>query len=189
MQNQIGTFQAIGTETLELEEEVCSLANGLGIVAAIIAFVSLVPVAPYLAWWSASGPGWTLSLFPWGISGAGMATPSEYWWGYTAMVFIGLAGVLGLVGSVIGKPGKGVLAGAGLLGLLSIIVFVAGFVTNVTRGSELLFYNGPDGSAYLYGGFWLALIAAILLFVASARHPKAPSAAPAPAPAPAPPTA
>jgi len=179
MQNHIGTFQAIGTETLELEEEECGLANALGIVAAIIAFVSLVPFEPYLAWWSASGPGGTLSLFPWGISGAGMAVPSEYWWGYTAMVFIGLAGVLGLVGSVIGKPGKGLLAVAGLLGLLSVIVFVAGFI-NAMGGTQLLFYSSGGVSAYLYGGFWLALIAAILLFVASARHPKAPSAAPAP---------
>lgn len=155
------------------------MANALGIVAAIIAFVSLVPVAPYLAWWSASGPSptpWTLSLFPWGVSGSGMVPPSEYWWGYTAMAFIGLAGVLGLVGSVIGKPGKGVLAVAGLLGLLSVIVFVAGFVMNLPGGSQFLFYSGPDGSAYLYGGFWLALIAALLLFVASAKHPKAPSA-------------
>jgi len=111
-----------------------------------------------------------------------MIPPSEYWWGYTAMAFIGLAGVLGLVGSVIGKPGKGVLAVAGLLGLLSVIVFVAGFVMNVPNGSQYLFYSSGGVSAYLYGGFWLALIAAILLFVASARHPKAPSAAPAPAP-------
>jgi len=57
---------------------------------------------------------------------------------------------------------------------------VAGFATDPLYGSQYLFYSAPGVSAYLYGGFWLALIAALLLFVASAKHPKAPAAAPTP---------
>jgi len=127
----------------------------------------------------------------------------DLWFGWVALVLIGEAGIAGIVGSVIvGKIGKIILIVAGILALLSIIIFPAGIQSNLSVGPPVpdagafwkelgLFSSGSltemgiswDYSSYLSFGFWLALAAAIIAFISSLKHPVAPPPAP-----PAPPT-
>jgi len=111
------------------------------------------------------------------------------------LALIVVAGIAGIVGSVIvGKTGKIVLTVAGVLALLSIIIFAEGLQNELSKEApapgfpELsLFSNGVysvmgvlsmDYSTYLNFGFWLALVAAIIAFISSLKHPMTPPAAP-----------
>jgi tellurite resistance protein TehA-like permease len=86
---------------------------------------------------------------------------------------------------------------AGILALLSIIIFAIGLqgelstavpvaglpeVGLFSSGSYSLLGVSMDYSTYLTFGFWLALIAAIIAFVASTMHPVAPLPTPPPPP-------
>jgi len=98
------------------------------------------------------------------------------------------------VGSlIVGKNGKMILVIAGILALLSIIIFAVGLqgeFSDLTAagypGDIGLFSSGSwsfmgatmDYSTYLTFGFWLALVAAILAFISLVKHPMVPPAAP-----------
>jgi len=201
--------------------------NYIGIVAGIIAFISLV-----LPWWTMPLSGTiTVEFMEVEMSGdisvytydarvtmeamgfketESMVDDFSIWYGYVALALIVIAGVAGIVGSlIVGKNGKMILVVAGTLALLSIIIFAAGLdhelvtpqeatgepeLTNVrASGSFGLFSSGSfsadvpgmgsmefDYSTYLTFGFWLALVAAIIAFVSLLKHPMAPPPAPPP---------
>lgn len=86
-----------------------------------------------------------------------------------------------------------ILIVAGILALLSIIIFAAGLQGELSKAPPVsgfpevgLFSSGSwsfmgasmDYSSYLSFGFWLALIAAILAFISLLKHPMAPPVAP-----------
>lgn len=178
--------------------------NYVGIVAGVIAFVSLA-----LPWWtmtmSAEAMGITFSadasvyLYQATASamGASATVTMELWFGWAALALIVIAGVGAIVGSlIIGKTGKMILIVAGMLALLSVIVFAAGLQNELSKAPAVsgfpeagLFSSGSwsfagasmDYSCYLTFGFWLALIAAIMTFISLSKHPLAPLPTP-PAP-------
>ena len=170
--------------------------NIIGIIGAILAFITLA-----LPWWtctiSAGAMGMTLSfdvtvsLYEAKATAMGMSqtAPLDIWYGKVALALIIVAGILAIVGSVT-RFGKKLLAGGGVLALISIIVFAVGLNDDLSRTSPVP--NAPSGfpqiglfssgsfdymgfsysySSYLTYGFWLALIAAILMFVAIVKAP------------------
>jgi len=186
--------------------------NYIGIVAGVVAFISLA-----LPWWtmtmSAEAGGMTMSMdvsiYPYqartSVMGVSQTFNMELWFGWAALALIALAGIAGIVGSVlVAKTGKTLLMVAGILALLSIIIFAVGLQGELSTAVPVaglpevgLFSSGSfdfgagifmDYSTYLTFGFWLALIAAIIAFVASTMHPVAPLPTPPPPPATAPPT-
>jgi len=164
--------------------------NVLGIISAILAFISLA-----LPWWtcSVSYPGYTgsVSVYLWGALGeAGVLIPftaagplQNYAFPiYLSLIFVLISGVCGLaVNLSAGKRGKMLLAVAGALATLSIVMFAVDLQLFLTRVyTEIrVFYSGTGGfgsqhsiSASLSFGFWVALVAAIIAFVAYIRYPK-----------------
>ncbi|NIV93853.1 hypothetical protein GWN42_13925 [candidate division KSB1 bacterium] len=178
--------------------------NYIGIVAGIIAFISLA-----LPWWtmtmSAEAMGMSvstdLSVYPYQAKASAMGISAtvtmELWFGWMALVLIVIAGIAGIVGSlIVGKRGKMTLTVAGILALLSILVFVAGLQGELSKAPPVsgypevgLFSSGSwsfmgasmSYSSYLTFGFWLALIAAIIAFISLSKHPTVPEA-PSPTP-------
>jgi hypothetical protein len=160
--------------------------NFIGIVAGILAFVSLA-----LPWWTmgitVQTVSFSISVYLYQItSSLGGAAVAGGWYTYTALAFVVIGGLLAIVGSVTAL-GKKMLLGGGVLALLSIIVFAVGLQMDIssstlgTAGVGLFSsgtYLGYSYSSYLSFGFWLALVAAIIAFVAFAKHPTA--AAPPP---------
>jgi len=145
--------------------------------------------------------------------GFSMDIPMNFWFGSTTLALVILGGILGIIGSIILDKGKTVLAIGGVLTLLSIIVFAAGLQSEFSKAGGLsipspvpggepleiptigLFSSGTwnimgttvNYSSYLSFGFWLALIAAIIIFVAMKKAagagpitPVAPAAPPPP---------
>lgn len=154
--------------------------NYVGIVGAILAFVSIA-----LPWWteSALGLSYDLKLYDAGTLGSTL----NYWYGWVALVFVLLGGLLGLAGSVMSN-GKKIVMGGGILALIAIIVFPVGFQMDLMRlNATIGIFNSGTISAYLSYGFWLALVAAIIMLVAM-RYPKPTAQAPSPSPSPPPPT-
>jgi len=175
--------------------------NYIGIVAGIIAFISLA-----LPWWtmtmSAEAMGMKISadvsVYPYQATasaiGVSQTVTMELWFGWAALALIIIAGVAGTVGSVIvGKNGKMILVVAGIFALLSIIIFAAGLQSELSKEAPVsgfpevgLFSSGSYSfmevsmgySAYLTFGFWLALVAAIIAFISLLKHPIAPQPAP-----------
>jgi len=182
--------------------------NYVGIVGAIVAFVSLA-----LPWWvmnfsgsflgtSVSGQA-TVNLYQASASAMGTSVPISLnlWYGWTALAFVVIGALLSLAGSIITRRRKAFLAAGGVLVLLSIIVFAVGLQNQISSGSlstgfpnVSLFSSGSfsyssvtvNYSTYLTFGFWLALVAAIIMFVAIVI--KSPYEMPPPEPSPAPPT-
>jgi len=151
--------------------------NILGVVSAILAFISLA-----LPWWvlTVEGLG-TVSFYPWGVTGGWAAMAGYALAIYSALILIVISGVLGLIGSAkIGGRGRTFVLVAGILAILSVVIFAGGlqsFVASVFIKVKSLFYSGPynggyTASAYLSFGFWLALVAAIIAFVAYLKYPK-----------------
>jgi hypothetical protein len=140
----------------------------------------------------------TLYLYQAKVSILGISTgASNPWYASTALAFLVLSGLLGLTGSVIANGRRIVLALGGILALFSIIVFAAGLQNDISNGAvggyptgASLFSSGSYSllgmpisySAYLSFGFWLALVAAILMFAALKRKPA--EAIPPPQPSP-----
>jgi len=128
--------------------------NYVGIVGAIVAFVS-VP----LPWWSWSSSGLSgdVKLFDPGILNLNI------WYGWVALLFVLLSGLLGLAGSMM-PNGKKILLGGGILALMAIIIFPIGFQMDLTR------LDAPFGifssGTYPTYGFLLELLAAIIMFLA-----------------------
>jgi hypothetical protein len=174
-------------------------ANIIGLVGGILAFVSLA-----LPWWTMSvssfGISMDVSVYPYmaGMSGLDLSAGISLWYGWVALALIIVGGLLGIVGSL--KPDKAkMLSVGGALALVSIIIFAVGLQLDFssipsTEGSPALaLFGGSSVSvsgydisyfAYLSFGFWIALVAAIVMFIASRKKPVEAVAAPPPPPPP-----
>jgi hypothetical protein len=162
--------------------------NYVGIVGAIIAFVSIA-----LPWWtySESGVSFDLKLYD-----QGSLTTLNIWYGWVALLLVVIGGLLGLAGSVMSN-GKKIVLGGGILTLIAIILFPVGLQADLMRLNLPfgVFFSGTVYSAsvstYLTYGFWLALVAAIIMLVAMLYQKPTPQAPPAslpPTPSSPPPT-
>ena len=150
--------------------------NRFGLISAILAFNSLA-----LPWWKFVRPdGWIL-LFPWGAETWQLGiTLGDYSSAiYVALTFILISGFLGLLGSLVfGKRGRAFLATAGISTTLSVITFAIGLESFLTRVHLHTFYSTLIELAYLSSGFWVALGAVMVAFIALIRHRTTPSATP-----------
>jgi hypothetical protein len=162
--------------------------NYVGIVGALLAFVSIA-----LPWWTESlfGFNYDLKLFD-----QGNFPTLNYWYGWLALLLLVIGGILGLAGSVMSNGKKTVMGGA-ILALIAIIIFPIGLQTDLMRLNAPfgVFFSGTISgvgySTYLSYGFWFALVAAIIMFVAvlySKPTPEAPSPPPSQPPPPPPST-
>jgi len=125
------------------------------------------------------------------------STAMNMWFAQITLYLILVGGILAIVGGVIsGKIGRNTLIFAGVLFLLSIIVYAYGLQSELLKLTDELInypynlkdfpriqlfsfgaYSHPDYpvpswdySSYLYVGFWLDLIATILAFMSARRH-------------------
>jgi hypothetical protein len=162
--------------------------NYIGIIAGILAFISIA-----LPWWtltiSAGGEislSSDISVYLYQVTSAGLSITLNTWYTWAALALVIVGGILSIVGSVT-AIGKKLLLGGGVLALLSIIIFAVGLQMDITSTSlgeagVGLFssgsYMGASYSSYLSYGFWIALVAAIIAFVAFAKHPTEAAAAP-----------
>lgn len=160
----------------------CLKPNYIGIVGGILAFISLA-----LPWWtlSMSTTGVPISVdvsvYLYQVTTAGLTVTMELWYAWAALAFVIIGGLLGIVGSVTALGRKLLIAG-GVLALLSIIIFAAGLQNELSKipvtgiglfssGSYSYMGVSLNYSTYLSFGFWLALVAAIIMFVASRKKP------------------
>jgi len=104
------------------------------------------------------------------------------WYGWAALALIIVGGILGIAGSLFTK-GRIVILGGGLFALLAIVIFAVGLQSELSQPlatgfpQASLFSSGSYGSdfgslnymTYLSYGFWIALVSAIIMFVASGR--------------------
>jgi len=158
-------------------------ANYIGILGAVIAFVSLV-----LPWWSMTlsssvvGASFSfdanLYLYQLANSVADFSLANS-WYAWAALALVLIGAILALAGSLMEK-GRMLLAGGGVLEIVAMVIFAVGLMTDLSGIAEFvgigLFSNisvfGANVSTYLSYGFWLALVAAIMMFAASAWRPK-----------------
>jgi hypothetical protein len=172
--------------------------NIIGIVGGVLAFVSLA-----LPWWTMSvsslGISLDVSVYPYMASMSGLDVSGiSLWYGWVALALIIVGGLVGIVGSV--KSGRKLLVVGGALALVSIIIFAVGlqldFLSMPSTGDTpaLALFGGSSISVsgydisyfeYLSFGFWIALVAAIVMFVASRKKPAEVAAFPPPPPPPA----
>jgi hypothetical protein len=127
----------------------------------------------------------TKGLFIMGTSSTGVTHP---WYASTALVFLVLGGLLGLTSGVIANKRKIVLTLGLILTLFSLIIFAAGLQNDISNGAMGLYPRGAslfssgsftysylatsiNYSGYLSFGFWLSLVAAIIMLVALTRRP------------------
>jgi len=165
--------------------------NYLGFIGGILAFISLV-----LPWWAMSISGSameinvsdevTLYLYQTRVTIIGLSVSASTnlpWYCSIALAFVVLGGLLGLAGSVIANGRRIVLSLGAILASFSVIIFAVGLQNQISNGSLVsglptgvgLFSSGAYGygmdySSYLSFGFWLALVAAIIMFVALTRE-------------------
>jgi hypothetical protein len=159
----------------------------LGILGAIVAFASLT-----MPWWNITtiipimGLGNSTAIdFPlylYSTSASIVAIPStqivplDLWFCWVALPLVASAGILAIVGSIAIGRGKRILLLAGVVGLLSIVVFAIGLqsgLSDIGSGLDLFtMASGPWGmlTAYLSYGFWTTLAAAITMLVAATRE-------------------
>jgi hypothetical protein len=179
--------------------------NIIGIIGGIIAFISLV-----LPWWtmavSINGLGINasadVSVYPYQAtaSSAGVSITAQVsiWYGWVALVLIVIGGLLGIAGGVLRKT-RTVFVAGGVLALLSITIFAVGLQNELSNqtvvsgwptvalfssGSFSLYYSY---TTYLSYGFWLALVAGVIMLAASLKKPEISALPPAPIPPPIPP--
>lgn len=175
--------------------------NYIGILGAVIAFISLV-----LPWWtltmsfSVAIPAGTISTsseanfylyqLQNSVSGFSLANTWYYNWIALALVFIGA--IVAVAGSVM-ERGRALLAVSGVLEIIAMIVFAIGLNMDLPNSGYArlgLFSSGTtfyillptNFSTYLSYGFWLAIVAAIVMFAASAWRPREAAAPQPPAP-------
>jgi hypothetical protein len=164
--------------------------NIIGIVGAVIAFVSLA-----LPWWtitlrgSMNSMGYNgpleVSIYPYQIvasaSGRSVAFSLNLWFGWTAFVLVIIGGLLGIAGSL-AQSAKAILFAGGLLTVPSIVIFALGLQSELSKSVVMpgypavgLFSSGSgflgyiSYATYLSFGFWLALVGAIIMLAASRR--------------------
>jgi len=188
--------------------------NFIGIVGGILAFISLaLPWWTFTMSFSYPGGSYSADLsaylyqvtinsnipdFPSGT------TSPDVWWCSVALALVVIGGLLGIIGSIVTPFGDKLLIGGGVLTLLSAVIFAAGLqgdlakvagITSMIPGMSIgLFSSGSlnfmgatlSYSTYLSFGFWIAIVAAILMFVAfkkaAGAAPITPSAPVAPPP-------
>lgn len=181
--------------------------NIVGIIGGVIAFISLV-----LPWWtmavSVSGLGVSasadVSIYPYlaraSSAGTSITAQVNIWYGWVALVLIVIGGLLAIAGGALQKP-RTVFVAGGILALLSTIIFALGLQNELSNQAIVpgwptvsLFSSGSVSlyfsyTTYLSYGFWLALVAGIIMLVASMKKPETVAPAPAPAltPSPVPP--
>lgn len=164
----------------------------MGIVGAIVAFLSIV-----LPWWTLimsasvyeinySFEG-SVYLYQTTVTSNIPYVPSgsqsmDRWWGWAALALVIAGGVLGIIGSIT-VFGKRLLISGGVLILLAMIIFavclqneLSSIMMPIPDMEIALFSSGTfmemlNYSSYLTFGFWLALISAILMFIALTKHP------------------
>lgn len=153
--------------------------NVLGLIAAILAFITII-----LPWYSDSVSNYSLLDFFNIASSVGFAGGTVLI--LATLVLIVIGGLIGLFSSfVIGKKGRIFLTVAGVLVILSPIVFAV----RVMDVGLPLFGSYGGASVYVSFGFFLAVVAAILIFVSLRRHPMEAEVVPlAPVSPPPPPT-
>jgi len=157
--------------------------NFVGIIGGILAFVSLA-----LPWWtltlSAAGYSVDVSVYPYRVLAAGVTINMDVWYGWAALALVVIGGILGILGGVM-EYGKKLLVGGGVLALLSVIVFAVGlqmelpelFTVGITgvglfsSGSFTMYETLINYLSYLSFGFWLALVGAVIMLVASRKRP------------------
>jgi hypothetical protein len=99
----------------------------------------------------------------------------DLWFCWVTLSLVASAGILAIVGSIVIGKGNRILLVGGVVGLLSIVIFVIGLQTELSAlGSGLDLFtmaSGPWGmlTAYLSYGFWGALVAAVTMLVAATR--------------------
>ena len=180
--------------------------NILGIIGGVIAFISLV-----LPWWSMTLSASALtsltsysasvSIYPYqataGTMGFSSTVNVNLWYGWAALALIIVGGILSTAGSLVSK-GRIVILVGGLLALLSIIIFAVGLQSELSQPlatgfpqvslfSSGTYYGLANYVTYLSFGFWIALVSAIIMLVASARKTaQVPPSMPTPTPPPPP---
>jgi hypothetical protein len=168
--------------------------NIIGIVGGILAFISLLlPWWTFTISASAMGISYSFDMAAYlyqvtcntNIPGFPSGTTSpDVWWCSVALALIVIGGLLGIIGSIVTPFGSKLLIGGGVLTLLSVVIFAAGLqgdlakvagITSMIPGMSIgLFSSGSlnfmgvtlSYSTYLSFGFWIAIVAAILMFVA-----------------------
>jgi len=162
--------------------------NFIGLISAILAFVTII-----LPWYSVSVYVITVNFSLWDFASMGLGgllgtAAVQAWFIWVALALVIVGGLLGLIGGFsIGKKGKTLLTLAGILLLLSPIIFAVGVVAS---GLPLFGSMGADqygASVYVSFGFFLAFIAAILMFISLRKHPMEAEAVPFAPVAPTPP--
>jgi hypothetical protein len=163
--------------------------NILGILGALIAFISLV-----VPWWTMTltfsfmgidRPA-HMSLYLYQAETSAMEWSArshlDLWFGWIALVFVVFGGLLGAVGSL-RQQGRLILVG-GVFALISVTVFAVGLQSELWNAPvnpwgysvPWLFSSGlidqgglshVSYTAYLSFGFWMALVAAVTMLVAS----------------------
>lgn len=168
--------------------------NYIGIIGGILAFISLA-----LPWWTVTlsssimeltySADISVYLYQVTVSAMGfsMTITMDIWFGWVALALVAIGGLLGIVGSMVIDKRKMVLIIGGILVLLSLIIFAAGLQNELSKAPLTsgfptfgLFSSGSidfmeismNYSSYLSFGFWLALVAAIIMFVAAMRKPE-----------------
>jgi hypothetical protein len=174
--------------------------NIISIIGAIIALIGIV-----LPWWTmnvtvvATGVNlpYSRSIYLYQttttVSGTTVTGQTSLWYGWAAFVFLVLGALVGIAFSFIQRA-RIMVAMGGILTLLSVTVFAVGLQKDVSTstiyppGAGLFSsgnFFGSNFTTYLSFGFWLALVGAIVMLVASLRKPKTttPTAIPPPTPA------
>jgi hypothetical protein len=143
--------------------------NIIGVVGGILAFVSIA-----LPWWTFSVLGLSLDVYLFQLTASGFTVAMDLWFGWMALFFVAIGGLIGIAGSVVNN-GKNMLLGCGVLGLLAVGTFAFGMQTQLSSVPGVgigLISSGPGYSTYLSYGFWLALASAILSLVGYRMRPK-----------------
>ncbi len=171
--------------------------NYLAIVAAVLAFAALVlpwfavtMTAPYTE--PPTNMEYTVYLYQVAgtVNGTSLTTTANVWFVWGALALVLVAAICSLAGSVFAtKKGQLLILAAGIMALLSMVVFGAGLLNSqyVDVNTEpqavlSLFPAGAFGlsaaviedyyhfSWTLSFGFWLALVSAILCFASLVTH-------------------
>lgn len=169
----------------------------LGIAGAIIALIGLA-----LPWWtmtvsaSAMGVSYSadVSIYTYQATESVMGTSAAFsinlWYAWTALALVIVGAVLGILGSLVQSTRLVLVVGA-VLTLLAVLIFAVGLQNELSKSIPLsggptvgLFSSGSflggNYITYLSFGFWLALVGAILMLVATRRGPVTTTPTPAP---------
>jgi hypothetical protein len=165
--------------------------NFIGIIGGVLGFVSLT-----LPWWTASistSYGVTFSvdvsvyLHQATYLGRSTSIPNEFWYAWAAMALVLAGSVLSLAWSVIKAKRRVFLSLGGVLVLAGVALFPVALQLNISNALGVLgagatsglgvfssgsFYQGffsANYVTYLTFGFWIALAAVILMFLAASR--------------------